>query len=251
MSAFVLKFIALAAMLIDHIAYVFWLPDGSLMFMRLIGRLAFPIFAFQLAEGYAHTKNLYKYGFRLGVLAMVSQVPFFLMRNGLLSVRLGITAIYSSPYNIVFTLFLSLAAIYAFDKLRAFPRYETKTKIGAVLNTVFGQAVRLIPVLCIAYVGQSLGVEYGFLGVLLAVGFYAVRKERISSVIVLAVYVILYVLKSMPESLDRFAFYTCAIFAAVPIWFYKKELRGFKCKWLTYAFYPAHLLLLAIIKYLA
>ena len=58
MSSFVLKMIAIITMFIDHIGYAIF---GELSFFNYIGRIAFPIFAFQISEGYLHSKNLKKY----------------------------------------------------------------------------------------------------------------------------------------------------------------------------------------------
>ena len=76
MSAFVLKIIAIITMFIDHIGYIF--SNGKISYFNYIGRLAFPIFAFQISEGYLHTKNLKKYFLRLFLFALISQIPFML-----------------------------------------------------------------------------------------------------------------------------------------------------------------------------
>ena len=75
MTSFTLKIIALITMFIDHSGYVF---AGNFSFCNFIGRIAFPIFAFQISEGYKHTKNLKKYFLRLGIFALISQIPFSL-----------------------------------------------------------------------------------------------------------------------------------------------------------------------------
>ena len=78
MSSFVLKMIAIISMFIDHIGYVIF---GKFSYFNYIGRLAFPIFAFQISEGYIHTKNLKKYFLRLFLFAIISQIPFMLFHN--------------------------------------------------------------------------------------------------------------------------------------------------------------------------
>ena len=64
MTSFSLKIIAIVAMFCDHFGDAFF---GQFSFLNLIGRMAFPIFAFQISEGYTHTKNLRKYFLRLGI----------------------------------------------------------------------------------------------------------------------------------------------------------------------------------------
>lgn len=74
----------------------------------LFGRIAFPIFAFQITEGYMHTKDLKKYFKRLILFAIISQIPFMLFLST-----------FTSPFtlNIFFTLLFGLFAIYIYDKI--------------------------------------------------------------------------------------------------------------------------------------
>ena len=78
MSSFILKIIACFTMFIDHLRYI---VPGNPIIMSYIGRLAFPIFAFQSANGYSYTKNLKKYLLRLLVFALISQIPYHLYFN--------------------------------------------------------------------------------------------------------------------------------------------------------------------------
>lgn len=73
LSASSLKIIAMVTMLIDHIGFVF-----NILLFRIIGRIAFPIFAFQISEGFLHTRNKSKYLFRLAVFALLSLIPIYL-----------------------------------------------------------------------------------------------------------------------------------------------------------------------------
>ena len=68
-----LKYLAMAAMLIDHIAWAF-VPLNSMpgQLMHFVGRLTGPTMAFFLAEGYIHTRDRKKYGLRLGLFALIS-----------------------------------------------------------------------------------------------------------------------------------------------------------------------------------
>ena len=104
MTSFVLKVIAMITMVIDHLGNA-WLKHTTEM--NVIGRIAFPIFAFQISEGYTHTKNLKKYFFRLTLFAFLSQIPFMLFRS-----------LYTTGFalNIFFTLTVGLLAIFCYDK---------------------------------------------------------------------------------------------------------------------------------------
>jgi len=70
LTSYHLKILAAVTMLIDHIGVVFY-PEVSLL--RLVGRMSFPLFVWLLVQGEAHTKNVWRYGMRLGVLALISQ----------------------------------------------------------------------------------------------------------------------------------------------------------------------------------
>ena len=77
MSAFVLKLIAVVSMLIDHAAYSLYLAGefsgGGYVYMRAVGRIAFPLFAFMIVNGFEHTHNLRRYFSRLVLFAVISQ----------------------------------------------------------------------------------------------------------------------------------------------------------------------------------
>ena len=78
-----LKYLVIAAMLIDHIAWAF-VPTASLLgqVMHVIGRLTGPTMAYMLAEGYHYTRNVKKYAMRLGIFAVISWLPFSYFESG-------------------------------------------------------------------------------------------------------------------------------------------------------------------------
>src|SRR6056297_901979 len=94
-----LKLVGIVSMLIDHIGYTFF---PTLIIFRLIGRIAFPIFAFQLGVGYKKTHNLKKYFLRLLGLAIISHIPYYFLKF--------------PDLNIIFTLLAGLILIYLYDK---------------------------------------------------------------------------------------------------------------------------------------
>lgn len=109
MSIFVLKIIAEITMVLDHIKYI---DLGNPIFTNFatiyFGRISFPLFAFMISEGYAHTSDLKKYYKRLIILALFSQIPFMLFRHLVGEWKM---------LNIMFTLLLGLVCITVYDKL--------------------------------------------------------------------------------------------------------------------------------------
>lgn len=103
MSAMTLKIIACISMLLDHIGLVF-----DISILRIIGRLAFPLYLFLLYNGYKHTSNKLLYAVRLAVFAVISQVPFSLFTTG---------NVFSLNGNVFVTLFISLILIWITDSM--------------------------------------------------------------------------------------------------------------------------------------
>lgn len=125
-----IKYLAVAAMLIDHIAWQF-VPLGSTLgqMMHFIGRLTGPTMAFFLVEGYLHTRSLSRYAMRLGIFALLSWVPYSLFEKG------------SWPtlqFGVVYTLFLSLLALWVWDR-SGWPKGARVAAVLALcLLSVFG-----------------------------------------------------------------------------------------------------------------
>ena len=103
MSALALKIIACVCMLLDHIGY-FWGIDS----LRIIGRLAFPIFVYMIYNGYRHTSNKGKYALRLAIFAVGTQIPFNLFCYGTLWYNNG---------NVFFTLLAALLCLWSVDAM--------------------------------------------------------------------------------------------------------------------------------------
>lgn len=218
MTSFVLKIIAIIAMLFDHIGYVIF---GRFSFMNYIGRLAFPIFAFGISEGYTHTKDLKKYFLRLLVFAITSQIPYMLFM-GLLTNTFTL--------NILFTLILGLLAITVYEKLN---------------NKYLGL---LFVILCsiIAHFGHF---DYGWFGIATIFIFYIFKDKKVlmNLSFIIAVfmnYFYTYITTSRIEFLFIILFCTLSL---IPINLYNTK-KGKDTKYLLYVFYPLHLLVLYFIN---
>lgn len=197
MSSFALKLIAIISMLFDHAGYAIY---GKLSWCNFIGRLAFPIFAFQITEGYIHTKNLKNYFFRLGIFALISQIPFMLLYS-MISAQFC--------FNIFFTLFIGLLSITIFDK--------TTNKILGIIGTGI-----------VIYISKFSNVDYGFLGVLTIFMFYLFRNNKLFTTLAFTTLTLL----QYKDFLTPTNFNTpilliicCTLLALVPIFLYNRQKR--------------------------
>lgn len=239
MTSFVLKIIALITMFIDHSGYVF---VGSFSFCNFIGRIAFPIFAFQISEGYKHTKNLKKYFLRLGIFALISQIPFSLFSFKYHGGNILIL-------NVFFTLFLGLLSIYLYNHtIKSFHKSNANNSSTGAL-TIICQIVGIIIVLLLAYVAELLNTDYGFWGVLVVFTFYLFNSKKLIMTIAffilcMAKYFIPYI-----SSVFSFTYLVLGLCTFLPIVFITlyNGKQGPKIKYLLYIFYPLHLLILYLL----
>ena len=237
MTSFALKIIALISMFFDHFGDAF---IGHYSFFNLIGRFAFPIFAFQISEGFIHTKNLKKYFLRLGIFAIIAQVPFSLFLHKFLG------GSYLS-LNVFFTLLLGLTSIWIYDYLSNLVAKSTKFN-----NNIFFKRIIIILsfliIASIAYIAEFLDTDYGAWGVIVVFAFYLFKKDKLAMVIA---FITLCVIRYGVQLIYMFNLPTLllGIFTALSIVFIMlyNGKQGKKIKYLLYVFYPVHLLLLYFI----
>ncbi len=113
-----LKLIAIFAMTVDHIAYAF-VEDGTLLaiFMHAIGRITGPVMFYLAAEGYHHTRSVPRYILRLAVFALISFLPFQLFVYGReLPVRFNFLRL-----NVLYTILLGVLAVWVRHEVRPMP----------------------------------------------------------------------------------------------------------------------------------
>ena len=182
--------------------------------MRVIGRIALPIFAFCVAEGYLHTRNRKKYLLRLGVFALVSEIPFDLVTAGKL-LEFG-------HQNIMLTFFWAILGLLCYDALR-----EKLKKGGLVLG--------ILVLLLFAGASLILGLDYNFLAVGLIFLYYLLRDKALlwRNAAGMAFNILL-------RNKDIYWF---GLLGFLPIFLYNGQ-KGRGLKWLFYLFYPGHLLLI-------
>ncbi len=216
MSGNQLKLIALISMLLDHIGAVLIGQVPSLTYaygswympLRIIGRISFPIFAFLLAEGFIHTRNIRKYFSRLFIFALLSEIPFDLAVYG--------TAFSPEGQNILFSFCIAVLMLYLIAQ-EAFPLWA-----------------RALSVLAAALLAHFIRSDYSFWAVLLVLIFYLLRRQKLW--------------RTAASALLLLGLQSPAPLALIPIHFYNGQPGRLRMKYCFYLFYPAHLLLLYSIK---
>lgn len=206
LNGFTLKMIAIITMLIDHIGATF-VPMQEL---RIIGRIAFPIFCFLIVEGYMHTSNLKKYFLRLLAFAFISEIPF--------DMAFKRTYFDFGYQNVFFTLCLGLMALYCIEKAR-----ENRWYVLGILAA-----------LCLA---DLFMVDYGSGGVLIICIFYILKEKPI----LLTFALIMIFCFGYYGSIEMYAL------LALPFIGLYNHKRGPQVKYLFYVFYPVHLLILGLL----
>ncbi len=228
-SAFTLKCIAIASMLIDHIGYILVPPGVFSLTLRLIGRISFPIFCFLIVESYYHTHNLKKYILRLSVFALVSEVPFDLaFRHNL---------IYWQKQNVFFTLLIGLIMIALIDRI--FNRLNQAVQAGSShiwVHAIAASSLCLAVAFAAFETAVLLRVDYSRIGIFTILAFYIFRRYFELGVLSLA---------AINLYFGGF-FQTFAVFSAIPLMLYNRE-KGRSLRWLFYFFYPIHLFILYLI----
>lgn len=307
-SGSTIKIIAVAAMLIDHAAAAVlarylvagineaavmgnamgWVEENALLYtvysvMRAIGRLGFPIFCFLLVEGYQRTGDVKKYALRLGLFALLSEIPFDLAICG--------TPLHFGYQNVYFTLLLGLLALCAYG---FFGKAETPEKAlpaalrilltvtgitapavyiavdtGFFVNGGAGKAAVFGGIACVVTAGVFFWQmkKHGLLHAqtvcadLTALTFFMLLAELLqtdySGMGVLTVSAMYLFRKRRAVSMSAGCVVLTvmslseipAFLAVLPAALYNGK-RGLKMKYFFYAFYPAHLLLLYVIAVL-
>lgn len=202
-TLFTLKIIAIITMFLDHYYRIIGGPE----WLSMLGRLAFPIFAFSISEGYSHTKNVNKYLMRLLNFAIIIQLPNFL-------------GFQEYPLNIFFTLALGLFCLEILDN----------NKINIV--------VRYIVVLYLCFLAEKTGLDYGAYGVILIILFNKLKNNKLYIFIAfLALNLVILKIGNLSEM------QMYSVFSLVPIFLYNGK-KGYGMKYFFYLFYPLHFIFL-------
>lgn len=228
LSACTIKYIAVLAMIIDHIAWCF-IDTYSLIgeVMHAIGRMTAPIMTYFIVEGFHNTRNSNKYLLRLGIFAAISYFPYTFMTHGAFFPENTI------PYqSVIYTFFLtalSLKIIHS-DKMRGISKL----------------------LLCLIIIIFSIIGDWCFFPIVWALLFDRYRgnfKMQAAAFISSSVIMVLAIGTNVPQMSFRYG----VLLALIPLYFYngkRGKLFGEKAdKWFFYIFYPLHMLILGLIKY--
>ena len=230
-----LHILAMAFMLLDHLWFTL-VPGND--WMTCLGRLAFPIFAFMLAEGFFRTRSRKKYALRLLTGALISEVPFNLMCSGRL--------LYPIHQNVLWTFLLSFGLMAWLERGKTAPAWQQALRFGAAFLTGL-------------LVGTLTMVDYYGYGIAMVLLFWLFRGDSWYhragqlaglvwiNILLMGGLVYEFTFLGRLWSIPQQGF---AVLALIPIWCYRGR-KGYSGRWfqyLCYAFYPAHMLILYLVK---
>ena len=214
-------------MLIDHIAKLY--PS---LWLNAIGRIAFPIFAFQLAEGFVLTHNKKNYFKRLFLAAIVSEIPFDLANHH--------EPFYFKSQSVMLTFVLAFGIMFLIEKIISNPKSKNL-------------ALYIIGIVFILLLSVIINPDYNVFGVLLVVAFYICNKfnNKWARLIPIILFVFtMPVTTTMPICGFAIKVHYFSILSAIPILLYngEKGIGGKKFQLFAYLFYPIHLFIIYLLS---
>ncbi|MWV46960.1 conjugal transfer protein TraX [Paenibacillus sp. HJL G12] len=207
-----MQLIAMLTMLVDHIGIVCF---ENQLWLRVIGRIAFPIYAYALVKGHLYTRSRTKYLARLLILALLSQLPYQLALN-------------PDGLNVIATLFMAASVMQLMDLTTSI-----RAKGGIVLAA--GVVMQVFP------------FDYGAYGLLMVLSFRYFANERLllTHLLLNMLYLLLYGPGGLIQMLSILP--TLLIAYGPGLW---RRLEGIRVrKWVWRSFYPLHLAGLALLKW--
>lgn len=237
-TSMALHIMAMLFMLCDHL----WgtvVPGND--WLTCIGRLSFPIFAFMIVEGYFRTKNLKKYVCRLLLFAVLSEIPF--------NLAMGSSWFYPIHQNVLWCFLIAIGLIHWNEKVKEKNKLWKRIAVG-IITVILGYFLGLVTMTDF-YQASVLTVLvfyffrerkwWGYVGQLLCLWYINVEM--------LGGFGYEITLGGETFFLARQGF---ALLALIPIWLYhgKQGYHSKALQYVYYAFYPVHLLILGVMKFL-
>lgn len=218
MTSFTIKMIAAASMLIDHGGLIFF-PRVTIF--RILGRFAFPIYAFCIAEGFRHTRNRKRYFWQIFILGAVCQLAYLIVDG---SLYLGVLISFSA----------SIILMWAVDRVK---RTERKQRLRSLI--CLAALLAAAGALC-----HYVDVDYGFLGMLLPVLFFAGETRERGLALFTAGLLALCVNLAGPGG---FPVQWYSLLSLPILYIYNGQPGKYRMKYFFYIFYPAHLAVLYLL----
>lgn len=236
-SSFTLHVLAMAFMLCDHLWAVLYSESE---WLTCLGRMAYPIFAFMIAEGCFYTHDLRRYMLRMFLWACLTEIPFNIMYGG--------SVFYPYHQNVLWTFLESLLIIALMKKCRArFKKFTAAALCAAIV--IFGYILGYITM-----------TDYYGEGILTVLIFYFFRERSLKNRLIqlIGLYILnvemlggySYIINIAGHETE-FVQQGFALLALIPIWLYKGR-QGFHNKafrYACYAFYPGHIIILLLLRY--
>ena len=225
LDGFWLKLIAICTMCIDHMGATLFPFD---LWLRCVGRAAFPIFCFLIAEGCTYTHDRKKYALRLLVFALLSEIPFNLMLSG------RVWDIYDQ--NVLWTLLAGALVCWLID-------WSLKKR------TVWSFVLTAAAMTAAFWLLEIAGTDYGGWGMLLVALFYADRRAPYGPAVKRAAQAVGLTVFSIGITGSVLSIELWSLMSLVPIWLYngKRGISNKAVQYAFYAFYPVHILLLSLL----
>lgn len=215
-----LKILACASMLLDHVGKELF-PDIKLL--QIIGRIAFPVFAFMIAEGCCYTRNKRAYFLKISGLALGCQLVYFIAER-------------SFYQNVLVTFSLAVLTIFAVDAVRK--RRNALSVVWLLTN------IAVVLFLCFGFpeIVRGFHIDYGIFGLMLPVAVY-LTPNKTGKLIALTVFLTLL-------SIDLGGIQWYSLISVVVLALYNGKRGKINLKYLFYIFYPLHLALIYLVKIL-
>ena len=230
-----IKIIAVFTMTVDHIGVVLF---PNLIWLRIIGRISFPLFAFLIAYGCIKTRNIGMYFLRLIAFACFLQI--FWISAGLIE-----KSMLPEFNNIFFTLAFGVGAVWLIRFLQSKFNFNdiVDHTLFILLSTMIGFFV--------AYIGGLLRVDYGMEGIILIIAFFAVLRLPFQNLAVkfIASVVVLTLFNLLLSISIGFTYQWYSMLTIIFIWLFKdrKIKAHFVEKYAFYIYYPLHFVVLYLI----
>lgn len=248
-----LHILAMFFMLLDHM-WATVTPGNT--WMTCVGRLAYPIFAFMIVEGFYHTHDLKKYMLRMLTFAVISEIPFDMMYAE--------QVFYPYHQNVMWTFLIALAGMWAMEKARSKGGMWKMVDVGGkqlprpTLQFVKTALICAGVVLATSLLGLIAMTDYYAAGVMTVYIFYFFRGRKwwcflgqFAAMYWLNVEVLggLYYPITIMGMEFELVQQGLALLALIPIWLYhgRKGHSSKAFQYFCYAFYPLHTLILGLL----